>query len=114
MMKQVIVVRDDIGMSRGKLAAQCCHASLNAAKKAKKAALASWEKIGQKKIVLRAKDEKEIMKIADGCKEARIPFYVVSDAGLTELAPGTVTAIGIGPETEEKINRITGSLPLLD
>lgn len=113
-MKQVIVVRDDIGMSRGKIAAQCCHASLGAALKATKGSLSKWQSEGQKKVVLKARNAAEIESLAAKCRKSKISFCVISDAGLTEIEPGTITAIGIGPEDDNKIDKISGSLPLLD
>ena len=112
MYKQVIVIRSDLEMSRGKTAAQSAHASLSAAGNCSKKILAAWEKEGQKKVVLKA-DLKELFQLAEKCKKLRIPFALISDAGLTELEEGTTTALGIGPETEDKINKVTGSLPLL-
>lgn len=112
MHKQVIVIRSDLKMSGGKAAAQAAHASVSALEKANKQAVAAWKKEGQKKVVLKASLE-ELMDIRDKCAKAKIPSALVADAGLTEVPSGTVTALGIGPDKEEKIDRITGSLPLL-
>lgn len=112
--KQVIVIRKDLGMSIGKTAAQASHASLGSYKKSDAKTRSEWERIGCKKVVLKARDEREIEDIELKCQKNGVACFVVRDAGLTELSPGTVTAIGIGPEKDEKIDRITGSLPLLD
>lgn len=114
MYKQAIVIRKGLGMSIGKTAAQASHASLGAYKKSDAKIRTEWERTGCKKVVLKAKDEREIEDIELKCQKNGIPCFVVRDAGLTELQPGTVTAIGIGPEKDEKIDRVTGSLPLLD
>lgn len=114
MYKQVIVVRSDLDMSRGKIAAQACHASIGSFKKTNPAVSSSWDKNGGKKAVLKTESEKNIKDIGKKCKELKIPFFIVKDAGLTEIPPGTTTAIGIGPDKEDKINRATGSLPLLE
>ena len=110
-MKQVIVVRNDLKLSKGKLAAQCAHASYAAAMKSKKRK--EWEKQGQKKVILKAKDVSQLLQLKDKCSLLKLPFVLISDAGLTEVTRGTVTCLGIGPEEENKINKVTGSLPLL-
>jgi PTH2 family peptidyl-tRNA hydrolase len=111
--KQVIVVREDIGMSAGKLAAQCCHASVSAALKSRKIALNEWIDEGQKKIILQVSGEKALHDLKRRCDKARLASFIVSDAGFTELSPGTITALGIGPDNDKKIDKITGSLKLL-
>ena len=113
MYKQAIVIRADLKMSKGNAAVQCSHASYSAAKKAGKAALNAWESRGQKKVVLKAKSLEELIALKDKCNKLGIANAIISDAGLTELEPGTTTALGIGPDKDEKINKVTGSLPLL-
>ncbi|WP_456482387.1 peptidyl-tRNA hydrolase Pth2 [Methanopyrus sp.] len=115
MYKQVIVVRGDLELSRGKLAAQVAHASLGAFLRAKEsgAPVEEWLKEGQKKVVLECEDEEELLELHELAKRRGLPSFLVRDAGLTELEPGTVTCLGIGPEREEEIDRITGDLPLL-
>lgn len=113
MYKQVIVVRADLKLSKGKLAVQAAHASLESYKKAYKKIAFLWEKEGSKKVVLKSKNVKELLKLKEKCDLFRIPHALIADAGLTELKPGTLTALGIGPERNDIINRVTGSLPLL-
>jgi len=67
----------------------------------------------QKKIVLRAKDIDELKQVHRECKKAKIPSLMISDAGHTQVDPGTVTVLGIGPETEEKLAKITGAFKLM-
>ena len=110
-MKQVIVVRSDLKLSRGKLAVQCAHASYSAAKKSKETG--KWEKEGQKKIVLKVKDLDELLHLKKKCEELKLPHALISDAGLTEIKKGTITCLGIGPADDARINKVTGSLPLL-
>lgn len=100
-------------MSKGKTAAQSSHAAVDASHKADKRILAEWKKEGQKKVVLKVKSEKELLELKEKCDKLKIVSSLISDAGRTELEPGTLTALGIGPDSEEKINKITGSLPLL-
>ena len=111
--KQVIVVRTDTKMSRGKLAAQVAHASLAGVDKVDKKILSSWKKTGQKKIVLKVNGLEELMKVKKECDKNKIPNAFIADAGLTELEPGTITALAIGPDEDKKIDKITGRLPLL-
>jgi PTH2 family peptidyl-tRNA hydrolase len=110
-MKQVIVVRKDLKMGVGKTAAQVAHASVEAAEKSK------WKKDwmieAQKKTVLKCETEEELHTIYDQAKRSGLPVAIIADAGRTELPPGTVTCVGIGPAPEEMIDKITGKLKLL-
>lgn len=111
--KQVIVVREDLNLSRGKLAVQVAHASILGYELSDKNTREKWKLEGQKKIVLKVKNLEELMKIFDSARKVGLPTAYVKDAGLTEIPPGTITAVVIGPEKAEKIDKITGSLPLL-
>ncbi len=113
MHKQVIAIRSDLKLSRGKMAAQAAHAAVSSAALADKKAVKYWMNEGQKKVVLKARDTAAILALEKKCNELKIPSALVRDAGMTELKPGTITCIGIGPDKEEKINKVTGSLPLL-
>ncbi len=112
--KQVIVVREDLELSTGKTAAQVAHASLSSYLKAGKLLHDRWEREGAKKVVLTAKSETELKELYEKAKRRGLPCALIRDAGLTEIPAGTITALGIGPEKEELIDKITGSLPLLD
>ncbi|QKQ98582.1 peptidyl-tRNA hydrolase [Candidatus Nanohaloarchaea archaeon] len=111
--KQAIVLKEDLGMSRGKSIAQACHASLNAYKRADGEDKKEWESRGSKKIALDIGD-KDIKSRFQKAKEEGLPAYLVKDAGLTEVQSGTVTALGIGPAPESKIDSITGDLNLIE
>jgi PTH2 family peptidyl-tRNA hydrolase len=113
MHKQVVVVRKDLKMGKGKLATQVAHASLEAYKKARKEDIKKWEEEGMKKVVVCVKDLKELMVIAKKAKEANLPYAIIRDAGKTQLKAGTITALAIGPAKEEEIDKITGNLKLL-
>lgn len=112
MLKQVILIRKDLKMGLGKAVAQACHASLGAALKCNKKILRKWEEEGCKKVVLKAGLE-EILETWKKAKKAGMPSFLVVDAGLTQLEPGTVTALAIGPVEEGRVDRITGKLKLL-
>ena len=115
--KQVILIRTDLKMSTGKKCAQACHASVSASDLTRthtqtKVAWKKWKNSGQKKVVLKV--NKEIMEqIYKKVLKNKIPCFLVKDAGLTQLEPGTMTALGIGPALSTEIDSITGDLQLL-
>jgi PTH2 family peptidyl-tRNA hydrolase len=113
MQKQVIVVRKDLKMDKGKLAAQVAHASLEAYKKADASDVAAWEAEGMKKVVVCAKDIKEFIEIKEMARKEKLPYAIIHDAGKTQLRPGTVTTLGIGPADEKVVDRVTKHLKLL-
>ena len=113
MYKQVLIVREDLGMSPGKLAAQCAHASIGAWKRSGRIARSVWSIEGEKKVVLKVKNEKKLLELESKAKKMKLPCFLVRDAGRTELPEGTITCLGIGPAKEKVIDKITGSLPLL-
>jgi PTH2 family peptidyl-tRNA hydrolase len=112
-MKQAIVVRTDLGMGNGKLAAQVAHASLQAVNDADDAARREWQGSGAKKVVLQAGAESDIFELAESAGAKGLPHAVIRDAGHTELEPGTVTALGVGPASDAAVDGVTGSLSLL-
>lgn len=112
-MKQVIVVRSDLGMSIGKLVAQACHASVAAVLSASSETLGLWSHDGQTKIVLQARSLSELIDLKQKCDALLLLHALVSDAGHTELVPGTITSLAIGPAEEQLIDKVTGSVPLL-
>lgn len=112
-MKQVMVIRTDLKMGKGKIAAQSCHASLGAYKRADKNIIRKWESEGEKKVVVKVGSLRELYEIYEMVKNTDIPSYLVQDAGRTELPSGTVTCLGIGPDEDEKIDKITDELKLL-
>ena len=113
MLKQVIIVRKDLDWKKGKLAVHVAHASLEAALLADKEILEKWRKEGAKKVVVKVKNLEELEKIEEKLKKAKIGYVKIRDAGLTQLKKGTITAIGIVPVEESKIDKITGKLKLL-
>ncbi|MFC7044873.1 peptidyl-tRNA hydrolase Pth2 [Halobacteriaceae archaeon GCM10025711] len=111
-MKQAIVARTDIGMGQGKLAAQVAHASLKAYESATTEAQREWKRGGQKKVVLKASGERELFELAEIADREGIPNAVIRDAGHTQLEPGTVTALAVGPAADKKVDAVTGDLSL--
>ncbi|MFQ3320464.1 MAG: PTH2 family peptidyl-tRNA hydrolase [Natronomonas sp.] len=111
-MKQAIVARTDIGMGNGKLAAQVAHASLQAYEKAGDSAQREWKSGGQKKVVLKGSGESELQRLADEARREGLPYALIRDAGHTQLEPGTVTALAVGPGSENIVDKVTGDLTL--
>ena len=113
MFKQIIVVRRDLDWGKGKLAAHVAHAAVGAALLADQETVWKWNREGAMKIVVRVNDLKEFGVICKKIKAAKLPHFLVRDAGKTQLKRGTVTAVGVGPVEAKKIDRITGKLKLL-
>jgi len=114
--KQAIVIRVDLKMSRGKVAAQAGHAAVSAAEEARKRHpewWSAWMEEGQCKIAVKARSEQELLELEKRVKELKLPSALISDRGLTELPPGTITCLGIGPAPSHQVDKITGKLNLL-
>lgn len=113
MLKQVIVVRTDLKLGKGKLAAQVAHASVESYLRTPEKDQRRWLEENQKKIVLKVENEERLLQIYESARREGLPSTLIQDAGLTQILPGTKTAVGIGPAAEEKVNKITGELTLL-
>ncbi|MFQ5833038.1 MAG: peptidyl-tRNA hydrolase Pth2 [Candidatus Thorarchaeota archaeon] len=114
--KQVIAVRTDLDMSKGKIAVQVAHGSVSASERVRvthQAIWKEWFREGQKKVVVKVISEEELLGLRRAAVEQGIPFALIRDAGMTELPPGTTTVIAVGPATGEQIDRVTGDLTLL-
>jgi len=115
-LKQTIVARADLGMGKGKLAAQAAHASLAAAEEAMKAReewYRDWKSSGQMKVVVKVHSEEELQELYRKARISKLPAALIQDRGLTQVEPGTVTCLGIGPGPDDKIDALTGKLKLL-
>lgn len=122
--KQAIILRKDLKMGCGKACAQAAHASLEAvrcicdAQEDERDGLLrafmvdEWEKQGYHKVVLAVHSEKELSDIYIDALNLGIPAAEIVDFGLTQLEPGTKTAVGIGPSRAEDVDKITKHLKL--
>jgi PTH2 family peptidyl-tRNA hydrolase len=114
--KMVIVMRTDLDMSLGKMIAQACHAAVSASETAKRTQTKHWRRWrdeGAKKVALEAESLSELKELARKAEELDIVNELIQDAGHTEVPPGTVTCLGIGPNQAQKIDKVTGKLSLL-
>ncbi|EFY92201.1 hypothetical protein J3459_015022 [Metarhizium acridum] len=119
--KLVLVVRTDLGMTKGKMAAQCSHATLacykalarSASDSAERKLLQRWEKRGQAKIAVQVKSEAELMDLRWKALDAGLTAEVIQDAGRTQIDPGSLTVLGVGPAPKSAVDKITGHLKLL-
>ncbi len=111
-MKQAILVRDDLKLPKGKLAAQVAHAAVECVLKSNKDAVKEWLRDGAKKVVLKVKDEKELREFLKKANHDGIKAALITDAGHTVVEPGTVTVLGIGPDEDQVIEKLVGQLKL--
>ncbi len=113
--KVVAVVRLDLDISRGKTAVQVAHAAVMCALESRVKAkpwFDRWIDGGQRKIVVKAQDLKALRELHARALRDGIVAVLVQDAGLTEVEPGTVTCLGLGPAPDAVVDKVTGQLPL--
>ncbi|MCR4369055.1 MAG: peptidyl-tRNA hydrolase Pth2 [archaeon] len=113
--KQVIIIRKDLAMGSGKIAAQASHASLEAYEKALKKdprAVEQWKMQGQAKVVLKVNSKEELLEWFEKLKKM-FPTSLIKDAGRTQIAAGEPTAVAVGPAAENEIDKFTKELKLL-
>jgi len=114
--KLVLVVRTDLGMTSGKIAAQCSHATLacyKALAKSNPQLLRHWERTGQAKIALKCSSEDEMLTLQAMAQSLNLCARSIQDGGRTQVAAGSKTVLGIGPAPVKIINQVTGKLKLL-
>ena len=112
-LKQVILVRDDLEMKKGKMAAQCAHASVEAALKSDKKLLSQWLNEGMKKVVLRVDSLKELLDYKRKAEDAGLTTSLITDSGKTFFNRPETTCLAIGPNEENKIDTVSGKLSLI-
>ena len=112
----VFVARKDLKLSAGKLAAQVGHATaecIMSAERKEPRMLDRYMRQGQRKVVCQVSDEKSLREVFAVAKGAGLVTSLIKDAGHTEIPPGTLTVVGIGPGSRDEIDAITGSLSLM-
>ncbi|KAL8661526.1 MAG: hypothetical protein Q9202_005535 [Teloschistes flavicans] len=118
--KLVLVVRGDLGMGKGKIAAQCSHATLACYRALSSSfpsslnpVLKQWERMGQAKVVVQAKNEEELDTLQAQAVSLGLCAQVIHDAGRTQIAAGSATVLGVGPGPKSVVDKVTGGLKLL-
>ena len=112
-MKQAIILNTSLKMGKGKAAAQSAHASLEAFLSASSANRDDWLHQGMAKIVLKVPSDKELLELFEKAKRRKLACALIHDAGRTQIPAGSITALAIGPDEDEKIDEITSQLKLL-
>ncbi len=110
------MVRTDVKMGKGKLAAQVAHASVattEVARTKREDWYDSWNESGQPKVVLKVGSEDELNELHRRARAGGLPTSLIQDRGLTQVEPGTTTCVSIGPAPADQIDKITGKLKLL-
>ncbi|XP_020017414.1 peptidyl-tRNA hydrolase 2, mitochondrial isoform X2 [Castor canadensis] len=113
--KMILVVRSDLKMGKGKVAAQCSHAAVSAYKQIQRRnphVLKQWEYCGQPKVVVKAPDEEALMELLTHAKMLGLTVSLIQDAGRTQIEPGSRTVLGIGPGPADLMDKVTGHLKL--
>eukprot|EP01012_Entosiphon_sulcatum_P004456 TRINITY_DN11764_c0_g1_i1.p2 TRINITY_DN11764_c0_g1~~TRINITY_DN11764_c0_g1_i1.p2 ORF type:complete len:169 (+),score=24.22 TRINITY_DN11764_c0_g1_i1:38-544(+) len=116
----VLIVRKDLKMGTGKQCAQCCHAAVGVHRRVQRSPLrlwhdwyTMWEKQGAPKVTLRVDSQEALLRLAEQAKLSQLPHYLVTDAGRTQIAPGSRTVLAIGPAPSAVVHELTGDLPRL-
>lgn len=113
--KMVLIIRTDLKMTKGKVAAQCAHAALACFKSVSRSnpeILARWERMGQAKITLKADSEEELLTLYASAMSLDVTAKYIRDAGRTQIASGSMTVLGLGPAPVSVINKVSGHLKL--
>jgi PTH2 family peptidyl-tRNA hydrolase len=114
-LKLVVVVRTDLGLTKGKMAVQVAHASVNCAMQSygkRRKVYDDWYRGGQKKIVAKVATDRELLELKSMAEAMGFVTSLVTDAGLTQVPPGTTTCLGIGPARSKELDPLTGGLGL--
>jgi peptidyl-tRNA hydrolase, PTH2 family len=111
--KQVILVRGDLKLSRGKMSSQVSHASVEATLKSDKDKVRHWRDMGMKKVVLKVANKAELLKYKKMASEIGLVNAMIKDAGRTEIKAGTLTCLAIGPDLVSKVDKVSKDLKMV-
>ena len=112
--KLAVVIRTDLGMGRGKIAAQVAHAAVAAVLASPGGSgLAGWLGDGQPTVVLKVTAAAQLDQVVRQARAAGLPVELVHDAGRTQVAPGTLTCCAVGPAESRQVDAATAGLSLL-
>lgn len=109
---QYIIVNTSLGMNKGKIAAQCAHASVAVLDKVDGETAAEWKLQGMKKIVLKVKTTEELLELFEKAKR-KLPCALITDAGHTQVEAGSKTCFACGPVEEKEGQKHFKELKLL-
>ena len=112
MYKCAILVRTDISMSCGKIAAQCGHGIAQSMKGSNNKIVKEWMKCGEKIVILKAPNLKKMEYIKKEANKHKIYSKIIYDAGHTEVEPETPTVCVVGPHKDDVITLLTRKLSL--
>ncbi|KAI8618373.1 peptidyl-tRNA hydrolase [Chytriomyces sp. MP71] len=111
----VLCVRTDLEMTKGKAAAQCCHATLASVRRIEKTdtkGLTKWERYGQAKVTLKCPNEEEMLNLQKKARAMGLVAESIRDAGRTQIAANSRTVLAVGPGPKKLIDEVTGHLKL--
>ena len=111
--KQVILLRRDLKLPKGKAAVQCAHASVECVLKSDRRLVDRWRQEGGKKVALRVSGRAELLKFKRLADRSCLKNSLITDAGKTVVRPGTITCLGIGPDESKKIDLLTKELKMI-
>jgi PTH2 family peptidyl-tRNA hydrolase len=115
--KMVLVLRGELRLTAGKAAVQAAHAAVLLVEEElggrPSPVFRAWQASGQRKIAVVAQTYEELKALERKARGLGLATVLVQDAGFTEVAPGTVTCLGIGPGVARDVDQVTGHLSLL-
>lgn len=114
--KMIFVVRNDLKMGKGKIAAQCGHAAVGAyqtAAKRQPQQVRAWENSGSAKIAVKVESKEQLLAMRQQALARNFNTCMIRDAGRTQIEPNSITVLAIGPARVRELDEITGHLKLL-